>query len=61
MTIWRKRNIRRILFYKDVEDDTWKILRKKFFKTHTEAISLFPRNINETDPIRAEFLDCQGN
>ncbi|CAG5105748.1 Oidioi.mRNA.OKI2018_I69.chr1.g2417.t1.cds [Oikopleura dioica] len=51
--------MRRILFYKNSEDQTWKILRKKFFKTQIEAITLFPRNFNESDPIKSEFLDCQ--
>jgi len=58
--IWRKRNMRRMVFYKDSEDQAWKIVRKKFLKSETEVVRLFPRNINETDPIRSQFLDCQA-
>ena len=60
ISIWRKRNMRRMIFFKDTEDNTWKIIRKKFIKSETEVIRLFARNINESDPIRSQFLDCQA-
>ena len=58
--IWRKRNMRRMIFFKDSSDETWKIVRKKFLRSETEVVRLFPRNRNESDPIRSQFLDCQA-